>query len=93
MDAEIKWMGGELDTARDLDVFIENNARSGKDEAIPGYAHSATGSMPHNARATIVRSRPSFEAFSTLVIKADRSISRTNGSDKVPLLTETTMEH
>jgi triphosphatase len=31
MDAEIKWIGGELDTARDLDVFIENNARSGKD--------------------------------------------------------------
>jgi triphosphatase len=32
MDAEIKWMGGELDMARNLDVFIENNARSGKDE-------------------------------------------------------------
>jgi triphosphatase len=32
MDAEIRWMGGELDTARDLDVFIKNNARSGKHE-------------------------------------------------------------
>ena len=33
MAAEIKWMGGELDTARDLDVFIENNAHSVKGES------------------------------------------------------------
>jgi CHAD domain-containing protein len=33
MGAEIKWMGGELDAARDLDVFIENNIHSGKDES------------------------------------------------------------
>jgi triphosphatase len=32
MDYEIKWMGGELDTARDLDVLIENNSHSGKVE-------------------------------------------------------------
>ena len=32
MDAEIKWMGGELDTARNLYVSIENHARSGKDK-------------------------------------------------------------
>lgn len=32
MAAEIKWMGGELDTARDLDVFIDNNARSAKEK-------------------------------------------------------------
>jgi triphosphatase len=31
LDAEIRWIGAELDTARDLDVFIENNARLGKD--------------------------------------------------------------
>jgi triphosphatase len=33
MGSEIKWMGRELDTARDLDVFIENNAHSVKDES------------------------------------------------------------
>jgi triphosphatase len=33
LDAEIKWMSGELNTARDLDVFIEKNAHSGKDES------------------------------------------------------------
>ena len=33
MGAEIKWMGGELDTARDLDVFIKNHARSVKGES------------------------------------------------------------
>ena len=31
--------------------------------------------------------------FLNIIEKADRSISRTNGADKVPLLTETTMEH
>jgi triphosphatase len=31
--AEIGWMGGELDKARDLDVFIANTIHSGKDES------------------------------------------------------------
>src|ERR1700678_674306 len=31
--------------------------------------------------------------FLNIIEKADRSISRTNGADKAPLLTETTMEH
>jgi hypothetical protein len=31
--------------------------------------------------------------FLNIIEKADRSISRANGADKAPLLTETTMEH
>jgi hypothetical protein len=31
--------------------------------------------------------------FLNIIERADRSISRTNGADKAPLLTETTMEH
>ncbi len=30
MAVESKWIGGELDTARDLDVFVANNAHTGK---------------------------------------------------------------
>lgn len=36
----------------------------GKTKTIPGYAHSATGSMPHNTQATIVRSWPSIRSAS-----------------------------
>jgi triphosphatase len=48
--SESKWMGRELDRARDLDVFIENNAHSVKDESEDDSRSRALGDRLSAAR-------------------------------------------